>query len=419
MAESKGLQRAPKGGIRLRGKTYRGGQVLPKRYGRDVPKGERSTDPARGIEHAAPNFGRYTMPHILSFSAIATSAAKVYRNPDEAIKHSRENALIMRRDCSVMECLEARQRGTALLNWHLEPEDPQSQDQKSLCDELTKIIAAIPRFTEYRRNLLEAIWYGKYGVEHNYALDFHTGKKQTVVSDWIPRNGDKLVFRFDDGSGQYDENQVGIRVVGHYNLGDKIAGNRKIEPTESGMAYFFEPWERSRFAIHKHMIEDAPFEDYLSAGSIHGIGIRSRIYWTWVQKQECLAMLMEYLERTAQGIWVYYYPSGNPVGGKCNESRTYPISSKTAENSLKTACRDQSQRCGYQGGCGSLQAIRAPGDSEHRNSPRNAGRVALGVRSGKVRLSNELTGTVQPLDNSKCDTVSRLLTPLHQKRWVF
>lgn len=302
---------APAGGTRIGGRIYREGQQLPSRYARQRERGETQRDPSTRIEGAPPNFGRFPIPHVLTFSGLATSIARAYRNPDEAIKQSRQNAIAMRKDCAIMECLEARQRGTALLNWHIEPDDPKSHEQKELAQEVTKLLRMTPRFTEYRRNLLEALWYGKYGIEHSYHNDYRTRRRRVIVGDWLPIHGDKITYRFDDGTGRYDPKQVGIRMLGAYRLDDVMVGDRIVEPTDAGLAYFLEPWERRLMAIHKHMIEDAAYEDPTSSGSIHGVGIRSRIYWTWFQKQETLALLMEYIERTGLGIWIYWYPAGN------------------------------------------------------------------------------------------------------------
>lgn len=287
------------------------------RYARDVADKQISTDPARGVSGAPPNFGRYTLPHVLTFQSLTSNIAKVYRNPDEAIRHAPANAAIMRNDCAIMLCLEARQRASALLNWHLEPEDAKDPKQKALADGLTKIIQQIPRFIEYRRCLLEALWYGRYAVENAYGFDFAAGgKKRVVVNRWKPINGDKLLFRFDDGTGDFDPDQVGVRVHTAAGAGraldDLIGGRRIVEVTWQGYGYFLEPWERSRIVLHKHMIEDAAFEDIFSAGAIHGIGIRSRIYWSWYQAQEAMAQLMEVVEKTGQGFTIYYFPSGNP-----------------------------------------------------------------------------------------------------------
>jgi hypothetical protein len=78
------------------------------------------------------------------------------------------------------------------------------------------------------------------------------------------------------------------------------------------LAYFLDPWERQLLlAVHKHEIEDGEYEDPQSAGKIHGVGLRSFLYWTWYQKQELQAELFTYLDRSATGIELFFYPYGN------------------------------------------------------------------------------------------------------------
>lgn len=328
--DSMGRPRAPRQGIRIAGKTYAGGQMLPARYTRDTGGQGPAVDPAIGVAHAEPNFGRPIVPHVYTFSGILSSLAKTYRNPDEAIQHRRENARIMRNDPSIMECLEARQRGTALLNWHLEPENSNSLEQKDLCDHLTKILRHTPQFTEWRRNLMEAIWYGRHANEQVFGRRRIDGKMRYFAKAWIPHHGDKLAFRYDDGSGKFDSNQIGIRVGTTLKRDDIFAGRRVEEYTDFGLVYFLEKWERTRMCVHKHIIEDGEFEDIHGAGTIHGVGIRSRIYWAWFQKQETLAHLMELIERTGQGFTIYYYPIGN------NEARSKveEVASKQAHTNV-------------------------------------------------------------------------------------
>lgn len=280
-------------------------------------------DPAQTIAGMPPNFARYVVPHVDSFQGFVSTISNIYRDYDEALKDSLDNARYMRNDCGLMECLEARQRAVALLNWHLEPEDPDSQDQKALCDELTKLLQKIARFTEYRRVLLEAIWFGKYGIQHRYGYVTVNGLRRILPKPlhenpgWLPVHGDKLVFRYAGRNlkiGQY-AHQLGVRVGIGYRLGEMIRDRwqvEKIEPSDRGMAYFLSAWERKLFCVHKHMIVDGEYEDAWSAGSIHGLGVRSRIYWDWVQKQESLAFLIQYLERSAGGIEIWKYPAGNP-----------------------------------------------------------------------------------------------------------
>jgi phage gp29-like protein len=277
-------------------------------------------DPAGRIRFMPPNFGEFPVSHISTFQGYYGSAAKVYRDYDEAIKASLDNARYMRNDCGVMECIEARQRAVCLLNWHIEPEDEKSHEQKELCEALTKILQRIRRFTEYRYNLMHAIWYGKYAIQHRFGWQDVGGKMRLLPTPrhrddtgWLPINGDKLVFRHDATNIPSDGyfGQMGIRVGQHYSAGDTLMDRHRIEATERGMAYFLSPWQRNLLAVHKHTIEDAAYEDGIDAGTIHGVGIRSRIYWEWVQKQESLAFLMEYLERSAGGIELWHFPAGN------------------------------------------------------------------------------------------------------------
>jgi len=281
------------------------------RFKRQTPPGQPSKDPATGIESAPPNMGRSIVPHIITFSGSSSTWANIYRAPDEALKHSRDNARHMRNDPAIMECLEARQRGTALLNYHIEAEDMKDPKQKELCEDIQGIIERIPNFTEYRRNLLEALWYGRAAIQHRWGHQFVRGKRRTTVIGWKPVHGDKLVFRFDDGSGKYSENDIGVRVGTTFSKRDKIAGDRILEATDWGMAYFLDDWERPLLAVHKHIIEDGAFEDPLSSGRVHGVGIRDRIYWCWFQKMETMAHLMEVIERTGTGFTIYYYQYGN------------------------------------------------------------------------------------------------------------
>jgi len=279
---------------------------------------EHQRDPFDTIAGIPPNMGNDVLPHVVTFRGLLRNVARTYYVSDEAVRDSWDNARFMRNDPSIMECLEQRQRSTALLGWHLEAEDEHDKWQKYLVDQLTSILRQIPYFLKYRENLLHALWYGKYAVGHRYRWKKVAGHWRVVLERWRPVNGDKLVFRYDDGTGEYNDDQVGIRVGAGYTAGSALAGRwniervRKVAPTDHGLAYFLEPFERPLLAIHKHMIEDGEYEAPERAGAIHGVGIRHRLYWLWYQKQETLAWLMEYLERSAFGIEIWSYPAGNP-----------------------------------------------------------------------------------------------------------
>ncbi len=113
------------------------------------------------------------------------------------------------------------------------------------------------------------------------------GKRRTCLVRWEPRNGDKLVFRFDTGDGRYSGDQVGIR-IGTMGQSRGFLNPKQIQNTEHGPVYWLNDYERQLISIHKHTREDGDFEDPYSSSRIHGVGIRSRIYWTWYAMVECL-----------------------------------------------------------------------------------------------------------------------------------
>ena len=286
----------------------------------------RIMDPTARVPSLPPNAGQMMLPHVATFQGIVSNVSRVYKLYDEATKHSPENARFMLNDIAITECLEQRQRSCALLNWHIEVDDSTDPREKQLANNLTKLLNQIPRFMQFRESLLDALWLGKnanqwqYGWKPVHGADRVRGHMGNIcITKWLPVHGDKIVFRFDTGNHEYDPNQIGIRVGAGYMLGDTISGRmdstgnaRKVEPTDYGLAYFLEPFERRQIAVHKHLIKDGEYEDVESSGKIHGLGIRSRIYWAWYQKQECLSYLLEFLERSASGLEIWYYPWGNP-----------------------------------------------------------------------------------------------------------
>jgi hypothetical protein len=244
-----------------------------------------------------PGGGRLVTPHFLTFSQITNYASRTYRWAfDEALRHSRTNALACRRDPVVMDALRSRQIPTCQLPWHLEPENDKDTRQGDAVTEITKVIEGIPDFQGLKRQLLEALWFGRYGAQLVYGWDFSTGRKRLKVVQHRPINGDKLVFRYSGEAG----------VLVHANFpGEWMT-------TERGRAHFFTPEERDSIIIHRHEPEDADFFEPELAGSVEGVGIRSRIYWFWWLRSQVHAFLMDYLERVgAGGFTIYYYEAGS------------------------------------------------------------------------------------------------------------
>lgn len=244
-----------------------------------------------------PGDGRLAIPNFLSFSALVRSAARAYLySSDEALRDSVQNAKAMRRDPVLMGALRTRQRPTAQLSWHITPEDETDPSQQEAGKLVTYIIERIPRFQKMKMQLLEAIWFGKYAVEVAYEWRNHRGRQTLFIRDFIPINGDKIRYKWDG--------TPGFLVYPGY------PGTK--EATDYGMAHFLTAEERMQYIIHEHEPDDADWMDVEMAGAIHGVGIRGRLYWFWWLKQQVFGLMMNYLNRFANGMTIFYYNASNP-----------------------------------------------------------------------------------------------------------
>lgn len=288
-----------------------------------------------------PMDGRDAVPQIVTFNSLWTSPARTYYNPDQAVLTSVEDAFSMRNDLQIMTHLESRQRMTALLPWHLQV-DGSGDKYKDLVNELTWIINRIPLFTDFRTSLQDAIWYGRAAVQYPWSwVETPNGHRRLVPGDcssdsllpWTPINGDKLIFKYDNGRPGGLWTSVGIRVPSAAGWGDVLLPEdfvKRVEPTQWGMGYFLNPQERQLLTIHKHIIEDGQYERPWRAGAIHGVGIRDRIYQTWFQKQAAMRQLIDIIERVGSGVRIYYFPAHDPEGKKAAEKAAMENRQQTA-----------------------------------------------------------------------------------------
>lgn len=279
--------------------------------GRPLP--QPTTPGPPGTVSQPPNDGLWVVPSFMSFSAVWNSVSRVYRYSfDEALRHSRTNAIAYRRDPVVFEALRARQMPVAGLEWHIDPRnenDPAQADHAKKCRDA---IEETPNLQQLIMYLQEAIWYGRYGARLVYDWDYADGYRRAVVRDHSPINGDKLVFRY--------SGEVGILVGAQYQ-GPWL-------PTDRGRAHIYDADERQTVIIHQFEREDADYYDGEMAGRVAGVGVRDRLYWFLFLKQRVLAWMMEFLERVgAGGLTVYYYESGNP--SSLNEVREAAEKQKT------------------------------------------------------------------------------------------
>ena len=291
------------------------------------------------------NQGMPTLPPVVANRGRFGTFSKTYANPDKALQESKINAEIMENSLLIRECIEARMRLSAQKDLDIVPMDvhkltKEEQDQfadtnkisinkvnreigvDELANKMRIIKSMEYRPLQRRYALMNAIWYGRYGVENVFGSRYiqGVGTVKNVIVDWTPKHGDKYIFRFDDGSHDVEEGQIGIRIGGGYHRKGvqrqftDVNGKQvnKIISTPYGLAYLLDNMERDATTLHRHIVEDGTFEDPRSMGSIYGVGIRSRVYWTWWQMQETIKIMMNYMERTGLGIEIWYYQADNP-----------------------------------------------------------------------------------------------------------
>ncbi len=264
-----------------------------------------------------PGGGKRFIEHISTFQTRLQSYwSKIYINSDEAYQDSINNATAMRRDPVIMQPLRERQLATVLMDHQVLPEDPKDPIQKKVAEELQRMILHTPRFTMFKLDLMEAIWISKYGI--NVVYDWETKNRialdgtRTIttglrVRDWIPVHGDKIRHEHESG-------RIGIMTSRVGWLNDNLdrfqGGIRVTDESRVQMVPMSDHW-RQAFILHKHEVEDGQFYDGRSAGMIHGVGLRTRVYWPWWFKQKLLQWIMEFAERFALGIQIWYYEAGN------------------------------------------------------------------------------------------------------------
>jgi phage gp29-like protein len=253
------------------------------------------------------------IPHEQTYSAVYNVATKNYSwQFDEALFDNVNNAIAMRFDPVIMEPLETRMVATALLGWHLEPEDPADQNLAQAAAGLEKRIRRMPFLQDFFMALLDALWFGRAGAQvfYEWWRDSTDGRMGLVPTGHVPINGDKLVFRYSNGP----VGQVGVRVSGTFY-------SKQVEVTDLGRVHYFDAQERQRLVVHRHRPEDADYLRPRKAGLVHGVGLRERLYWFWALKNQIMGLLFDYLRWFAQGLTIYFYEAGNDAAYREVKSR--------------------------------------------------------------------------------------------------
>jgi hypothetical protein len=244
------------------------------------------------------------LPHVYTFGAILNIASKTYSQRwDEAYARRRENALAMRRDCFLQGMLRERQMPVEEMGWHLEPPSKNDAMQRTVAEKLTEAAKAIPNLQDLLRSLLEALWFGRAGVQVCWDRRPVNNTPLWYPVAHHPVNGDKIQHKW-DGTPM-------IRVyAGQTELEEQGAEVEYATDFGRALVLSSQKW-RERFLIHHHDCVDSDFFSPEEAGAVNGLGIRHWIYWKWDLKTEFESWISDYMERVGLGLTVYFYEHGN------------------------------------------------------------------------------------------------------------
>jgi len=266
----------------------------------DIPQQEAQQPPAM------------LLPHMKQFVAEFQTPARTYRfSFDEALKRSKPDALAMRRDGHILSLLQARTLPVLGAEWCVKSDDDTYKDQAT---KYQKLIEKTPRLLQLRKCLLEAVWFGRYGVQFAFGKVNVGGEEMTGITAWKPVNGDKISFR-EDGTPAI---RINPKFANHLKSQGATIDGPDVNTTWSDQGTVLildKPEYRSRFAVHVHEIEDADYMEPELAGAVGGVGLRHYCYWIWWLRQEVMEWLLSYLEMMgAGGLTIVGYDQSNPNG---------------------------------------------------------------------------------------------------------
>lgn len=243
--------------------------------------------------------GRFPIAPHLSTVGLINQAIRAYHYAfDPAQKKSRQDAVACRNDPIIAQAIREANVAVSELAWAIEPADETDPKQVEAAEKVTQAFSKTPCLQQVLNDLLEALWFGRAGVQFTYQWD-SVDPTLLTVKDWSPIQGDSLVAR-------WANQDWGVLVNYDY--------DGETEPYNLGQAHFFTPSELEAVVIHQSERDPPDWFDIVGAGSIRGTGWRKYVFWYWYIKANIFAILLDLLERLGSGIWVAGYDQSNPSG---------------------------------------------------------------------------------------------------------
>lgn len=247
-------------------------------------------------EQLPPGSGQWVVPNFLQSVGLVGMGWRAHGPAsDAALKHSRTNAAAMLDDCLILTELERRLRSCSQLPWHLEALDESDNAQVIAAAKNTLAISKTHKLQDALYALNFGKWWGKSAISLLWEWDAYQ-PDMLRVRDWAPINGNSLVPR-------YAHNEWGVLVNSMF--------EGETDGYALGRAHWFTKAEMESVIIHSYNPFQPDFYDALGSGASAGRGLQHGCYWLWYLRANLMALLTDYAERFAAGIWKGKFDESN------------------------------------------------------------------------------------------------------------
>lgn len=245
------------------------------------------------------------------------SAAQVLVKADKAYRENRQLSRVMKHDPDLASAMKIREYAVAGLPWSILPEDEGDPAQAAECAAITETIMRMRGKLQFFGHLARAFWPGSAAAAMQYAQyanpvagkslsNPHDPDSDPVFAEckfgptgYIPLHGDALAWTI--------HGDLVIRTNGWTN---NFGGAEKVS-TVDGWAAKLTPAQRATVVVNTFNRDAPDFDDAMSAERVWGgFGLRSLLWYGWMNKQHLEQAASHYAERLGRGTTLAYYGGG-------------------------------------------------------------------------------------------------------------
>lgn len=251
--------------------------------------------------------GALLAPNALNVANVIQNAWKVYPHTwDEAMRDAPQNALAMRRDPFYRSMLQERTAPTINLDWEVWCPNEDDPVQKLQRDTMQRAWDEVPDKPNLMHSLTDgALWWGRAGQQGMW------GESDSGLTNWLyhePVHGDSIQYQWD---------RTPVILIGYQQRSRIEATDPEAVVTGTTRGAYglrlYKPEYRRRFVLHTHVREASDYYEGEMSGGVHGVGLRSWVYWGDYVRRDTLAAMMGFMNSTGMmDILVFNYPDGNP-----------------------------------------------------------------------------------------------------------